>query len=134
MEEHGVPLSIVVTGANRNDVTQVEAVLGSIVIPRPKHGKQHLCADNGYAGEPAAKIIKRFKYIAHVRGRGEEVAAKKAHKGGKARRWVVEVAHSWFNRFRKLLVRYEKTLSSYLALMHLAASIICWRKVGVIYG
>jgi hypothetical protein len=32
------------------------------------------------------------------------------------------------------LVRYEKTLSSYIALLHLAAAIICWRKVGIIYG
>jgi len=32
------------------------------------------------------------------------------------------------------LVRYEKTLSSYIALLHLAAAIICWRKIGVIYG
>jgi putative transposase len=54
--------------------------------------------------------------------------------GYRARRWIVEVCHSWLNRFRKILVRYEKTLSSYSALIHLAAAIICWRKVGVIYG
>jgi len=123
-----------VTGANRHDVTQVESVLGAVVVERPRDGKEHLCADTGYIGEPAAKIIESFRYIAHIRSRGEEAADKKAHRGAKARRWVVECTHSWFNRFRKLLVRYEKTLSSYLALMHLAASIICWRKVGVIYG
>jgi hypothetical protein len=33
-----------------------------------------------------------------------------------------------------ILVGFEKTLSSYVALLHLAAAIICWRKVGVIYG
>jgi len=33
-----------------------------------------------------------------------------------------------------LLVRFEKLLLSYEALLHLAAAIICWRKVGVIYG
>ncbi|MBU4233872.1 MAG: IS5/IS1182 family transposase, partial [Proteobacteria bacterium] len=44
------------------------------------------------------------------------------------------VCHSWFNRFRKLLVRFEKTDSSYVALHHLAAAIICWRKIGIIYG
>ena len=47
----------------------------------------------------------------------------------KARRWVVEVMHSWFNRFRKLLVRYEKLERSFLALNHLAAAIIAFRKV-----
>ena len=47
----------------------------------------------------------------------------------KARRWIVEVCHSWFNRFRKLLVRYEKLERSFLALNHLAAGIIAFRKV-----
>jgi transposase len=52
----------------------------------------------------------------------------------KNRRWVVEAAHSWFNRFRKLLVRYEKLSESYEAVLHLAGAIIGWRKVGAIYG
>ena len=56
----------------------------------------------------------------------------------KARKWVVEVAHSWFNRFRKLLVRYEKLERSFMALNHLAAAIIAFRKVplkvNIIYG
>ena len=56
----------------------------------------------------------------------------------KARRWVVEVCHSWFNRFRKLLVRYEKLERSFVALNHLAAAIIAFRKVpaaiNIIYG
>lgn len=47
--------------------------------------------------------------------------------GYKAWRWVVEVAHSWFNRFRKILVRFEKTSASYRALLHLAVAVICFR-------
>ncbi|MEP6880297.1 MAG: transposase [Nitrosospira sp.] len=54
------------------------------------------------------------------------------------RRWVVEVAHSWFNRFRKLLVRYERTDRSFIALNMLAAAVMCFRKipakVNIIYG
>jgi transposase len=50
------------------------------------------------------------------------------------RRWVVEAAHSWYNRFRKLLVRFEKFTESYEALLHLASAIICWRKVAPAYG
>lgn len=95
---------------------------------------QHLCADKGYDGKPAHQSIVDREYIPHVRRRGEEIEAKKIVPGYRARRWVVEVCHSWLNRFRKILVRYEKTLSSYIALLHLAAAIICWRKVGVIYG
>jgi transposase len=52
----------------------------------------------------------------------------------KARRWIVEVSHAWLNRFRKLLVRCEKLTSTYLALLQLAAAIIAFRKIGIIYG
>lgn len=127
-------MSIVVTGANRHDVSQLELVLDEIVIERPEEVVQHLCADKGYAGEPAQKIIKERKYIPQVKQRGEEITAKKTIPGYRARRWVVEVTHSWFNRFRKLLVRYEKMTESYEALLHLAAAIIAFRKIGVIYG
>ena len=46
----------------------------------------------------------------------------------RARRWVVEVTHSFFNRFRKLLVRYEKKADNYLALVQFACAVIVWRK------
>ena len=52
----------------------------------------------------------------------------------KARRWVVELTHSWFNRFRKLLPRYKKTDRSYYALTALAAAMITLNKVIAIYG
>jgi len=130
----GVPLSIVVTGANRHDVSQLELVLDEIVIERPKDIEQHLCADKGYSGEPALNAMIDRNYIPHVKQRGEEIQEKRTVPGYKARRWVVEVSHSWFNRFRKLLVRYEKLTETYLALLHMAAAIIAFRKIGIIYG
>jgi len=51
---------------------------------------------------------------------------------------VVEACHGWFNRFRKLPVRYEKLEHTFLALSHLAAAITALRKislpVNIIYG
>ena len=134
VDEHGIPLSIVVTGANRHDVSQLENVLDNIVIARPDNVDQNLCADKGYAGEPADKIIRDHDLTPHVIQRGEEAKAIKDIPGYKARRWIVEVVHSWYNRFRKLLIRYEKYKRTYEALLHLASAIICWRKLGVIYG
>ena len=76
------------------------------------------------------------EYTPQVRPRGEGRTERDLRK--RARRWVVEVAHSWFNRFRKLLVRYEKTHRAYVALNMLAAAIITFRsipaKVTIIYG
>ena len=141
VDGNGVLLSLVVTGANRHDVSQLEAVLDAIVVQRanpPLRRHKHLCADAGYTGAPALKVIEEHGYIPHVKGRGKEASELKRDSEKKARRWVVEVAHSWFNRFRKLLVRYEKLDRSFLALNHLAASIIAFRKinldVNIIYG
>ena len=141
VDGRGVPLSLVVTGANRHDASQVEAVLDAIVVERakpPLRRHKHLCADAGYAGAPALKVIEEHGYIAHIKGRRQEASELKREPEKKARRWVVEVAHSWFNRFRKLLVRYEKLDRSFLALNHLAASIMTLRKikldVNIIYG
>lgn len=71
-----------------------------------------------------------YRYVPHIRPRGEEKIA--VQNGFKARRWIVEVVHSWFNRFRKLLVRYEKTNRAYESLLQLAASIIIFRKLDII--
>jgi putative transposase len=96
--------------------------------------EQHLCADKGYDGQPALELIVSKHYIPNVKRRGEEIQEKKENPGWRARRWVVEVSHSWFNRFRKILVRYEKLKDTYLALLHMAAAIIAYRKAGFIYG
>jgi transposase len=123
-----------VTGANRHDVSQLALVLEEIIIERPKDIDQHLCADKGYTGQPALQVIVSKGYIPHVKTRGEEIQEKRNNPGWKARRWVVEVSHSWFNRFRKILVRYEKLADTYMALLHMAAAIIAYRKAGIIYG
>ncbi|MDR2103743.1 MAG: transposase, partial [Treponema sp.] len=57
---------------------------------------------------------------------------KKNDRTYKARRWVVEVSHSWINRFRKLLVRFEKLKTSYRGLLMLACAFIAFRKAHVI--
>ena len=134
-------MSLVVTGANAHDVTQLDAVLQGVVVkraqPRIRRHKP-LCADAGYRGRQARETIESHGYIPHVVSRPKEAAAKRRHPGKKARRWVVEVCHSWFNRFRKLLVRYEKLDRSFIALNHLAAAVIAFRKVpltvNIIYG
>ena len=139
VEEHGIPLSIVVTGANRHDVTQVEAVLEASYEPKKKKQKErkekiekNLCMDAGYIGSEEKVIVKG--YVPHIRPRGEEKKEIERNPSFKPRRWIVEVGHSWFNRFRKLLVRYEKTTESFLALNYLAATIITLRKIMIIYG
>ena len=134
VDGRGVPLSLVVTGANRYDVTQLQLVIEEIILDCPQNIVQHLCADKGYDGKSALQIIVSNGYVPHVKTRGQKIQEKKRNPTWKARRWVVAVSHSWFNRFRKILVRYEKRTDTYMALLHMAAAIIACRKIDIIYG
>ena len=135
-------MSIVPGGANTHDVKLLAATLDSLVVERPSESPppQDLCLDAGYVGGPAKREIEGRGYVPHVRPRGEEIAEMGKNPDFKARRWVVEVCHSWFNRFRKLLVRHEKMGRRCLGLLMLAASVIVLRKIkrkdqgNIIYG
>jgi transposase len=106
--------------------------LDSRVMKPARKRKQNLCLDAGYVGKEE-EVIKRG-YIPHIRPRGEEENQKKRNPKHKPRRWVVECFHSWMNRFRKLIPRYEKTDLSYCGFLQLAAAIIVLNKIMVIYG
>lgn len=125
------------SGAQKHDVKLLEPTLDHIVVKRPqgkKSLKQRLCADKGYSGESAWLAMEERHYIPHVRQRGEEMRAKKRNPRYRARRWVVERTQSGLNRFRKLLVRFEKKASSHEALLELACSLIVFRQVMLTYG
>ncbi|MDR0966451.1 MAG: transposase [Myxococcales bacterium] len=88
--------------------------------------------DAGYVGK--ADVVEKHEMVPHIRHRGEEKRLIEKNPDFIARRWVVEACHSWFNRFRKLIPRYEKTDASYIALCELAAAMIAFNKVITIYG
>jgi transposase len=111
------------------------ATLERIAIKRPKPTKnkpQGICLDKGYDFAEVIEIVEEFGFTAHIRSRGEEKIAIKALAGFKARRWVVERTHSWMNRFRRILVRWEKKAETYIAMLHLVFGIITWRATGLL--
>jgi len=130
----GVPLGLVVEGAHRHDAPLLEPTLDAILIRRPvptPEQPQHLCLDNGYKGAPPEQAATQRGYVLHRPDPAQGPKRKRQPGRRKARRWVVEVAHSWLNRFRRLLVRWEKKLANYLSLIYFACAIICWRKCEV---
>ena len=131
-EASGVPIGLAMDGANRNDFKMVEATLQSIPVPRPKPTRknpQGLCLDQGYDYEETRDLVREFGYTAPIRARGEEAQAIKRQAGFQARRWVVERTHSWMNRFRRILTRWEKKAANYLGLLHLVCAMITYRTI-----
>ena len=133
-EGHGVPVGALVAGANRTDMKLVRATLESIVVARPEPSEeqpQGMCMDKGYDYAEVRDTLSEFGFTAHIRARGEEARAMQQKAGFKARRWVVERAHSWMNRFRRLLIRWDKQPANYLAFVHFACGLIAFRAAGL---
>ena len=121
-------------GANRHDMKMVEGTLLAIIIERPEPTEeelQNLCLDKGFDYDEVRELLAAWRYIAHIRTRGEEANAKKRVPGYRAKRWVVERTHSWLNRFRRLLIRWEKKVENYLAMLHFACAWITFRAAGL---
>ena len=133
-EGHGVPIGLTVEGANRNDMKLVKPTLDSIVVERPEptaEQKQNLCLDKGYDYDEVRATLKEFGFTAHIRSRGEEAKAIRYEAGEKARRWVVERTHSWMNRFRRILIRWDKKSDNYIGFLHFACALIAFRAAGL---
>jgi len=133
-EGHGVPIGLAVDGANRHDMKLVRDTLGNLVVDRPEPTAtqpQGMCLDKGYAYQEVRDILAEFGFTAHIRGRSEEAQALKREASFRARRWVVERAHSWLNRFRRILIRWEKKPDNYIAFLHFACALIAFRASGL---
>jgi putative transposase len=133
-EGNGIPVGLAVEGANRHDMKLAKPTLQSQFIQRPEPTEeepQNLCLDKGYDYDEVREIVAAYHYIAHIRTRGEEAQDKCEIPGYRARRWVVERTHSWMNRFRRILIRWEKKVDNYLAMLHFACAWISFQAAGL---
>lgn len=131
---HGVPVGLAVEGANRHDMKLVRATLESLIGARPEpteDAPQGMCLDKGYDYDEVRALLTEFGFTAHIRSRGEEARDLALEAGKRARRWVVERSHSWMNRFRRILVRWEKKPEHYLAFLHFACALIAFRAAAL---
>ena len=135
VEANGVPVGLAVEGANRHDKKVAEATLESIVADRPEptpESPQGMCLDKGYDYDDTRELVREFGFTAHVRARGEEAKELKREAGQKARRWVVERTHSWMDRFRRILIRWEKKVENYFGMLHFVCAWITYRSAGLL--
>jgi len=124
-----VPLAVSVTGAERNDVTQLlplvdglEPVAGK--LGRPRKRAKRLLADRGYDHD---------KYRRELWARGiKPVIARRGteHGSGLGRdRWVVERGFAWLHKLRRLRTRYERLPELHLAFLELGCAVVCLRML-----
>jgi transposase len=124
----GVPVSILLSGANLHDKWALAGTLDAVVLKagRGVRRPQHCCLDKGYAFRDCAAAVRARGITPHIRQKGEPPLLGRVH--GRPRRWVVERTNSWHNRFRALLIRWEVNARTYLALVHLASALIAYQQ------
>lgn len=129
VEAQGGPLGVVIAGANVHDTKLLAATIEAIVVARPAPAEQpqHLCLDKGYDNPTGYETVAFYDYIGHIRPIGEERRARHKHRG-KPRRWVVERTLAWLQRWRGILIRYEKKACNYLGVLQLACGLLWYRR------
>ena len=69
--------------------------------------QRHLLGEKGTGANPTDRAKSGTKRSMVVDGKGVPLSCKRIPRYG-ARHWIVERTHSWKNRFRRLLIRWEK--------------------------
>lgn len=128
-EAQGIPLALILTGADRNDVAQLLPLIEAFPPIRGKRGWPLskpivVQADRGYDHDKDRKPLPAVGIATQIARRGEP------HGSGLGKtHWVVERTFAWLHNFRRLRIRFERLAARHEAFMKIAACIICWRQL-----
>ena len=134
----GLPLGDYLHSASPAEVRLAETTLETIRVGRrhragrPRQKPERVIADGGYDSDPLRqRLAKRgIELIApHHRNR-----KRLATQDGRAfrrykRRWIVERTIGWLGNYRRLVVRYDRSLTIYRGFFHIACFMIVLRRV-----
>ena len=135
MDGRGVPQAVLIGSANTPDQLLLGETLEATIV-----GLEHdpgellaadaprLCPDRGYRQQATPELVAVFGYVAVVEARDEEASRLQDADAEPAKRWIVERTISRLNRYRRLLIRWDKRPDSYLALLQIACTHISWRN------
>jgi transposase len=134
----GVPLGDYLHSASPAEVQLVAKTLAAIRVRRrhragqPRQKPLRLIMDRGYDSDALRKDLRRQgiePIIPHRKGR-----RKPSLQDGRAlrryqRRWKIERTFAWLGNFRRLVVRYDRSLTIYRGFFHIACFMIVLRRV-----
>jgi transposase len=137
VDGQGVPLGIRLESASPAEVTLLEPTLATIAVPRsgpgrPRQKPERLIADKAYDSDPLRARLKRRGIeliVPHRRGRRRPPTQDGCKLRRYRKRWKVERTFSWLTQFRRLVVRWEHSLTMFLAFVHVACLLITLRRL-----
>jgi transposase len=124
--------------ASPAEVTLLETTLDTVAVGRPgKPGRprkrpERLRADRGDESTPLRARLARRGFAPMIPARRNHKHA--THRDGRQlrryrRRWLIERTFAWLGHFRRLVVRYERLITTSAGFVHLACALLTLRKV-----
>ena len=131
----GVPLGVLLSPANHAECQLAEATLATVAVRRagpgrPKQKPTRIIADRGYDSRALWERLKArgIQLIApHLSTRKHRFQDGRSLRRYR-RRWIIERTNAWLLNFRRLTVRYDRTLEHYRAFVYLACALIALRQ------
>ncbi|MGW2058092.1 IS5 family transposase [Streptomyces sp. NPDC001840] len=122
---YGTPLAVILTGCNRNDVTQPLPLIDAIPLVRgrvgqPRRKPDSLFADCGYGHDIYCDQVRQRRIVPAMARRGT---------GPGTYRFVVERAFAWLHDYRRLRIRWERRADIHDAFLKLACCLIARRQI-----
>jgi transposase len=129
VDRAGIPLAVLLTGANRHESVVFDALLDAIPLIKQANGRRRkrplkLHADKGYDYPRCRKALSRRHIKIRIARKGIESSQRLGR-----HRWVVERTLSWLSQFRRLRVRDERRADIHQAFLTLGCALICWRTL-----
>lgn len=122
----GIPLAVILTGANTHDVTQLQPLVEAIPAIHGKRGRPRrrpkvVQGDRGYDSQEHRAWLRVHHILPQLARRNTP------HGSGLGKtRWVIERTLSWLHQFRRLRVRWERRSDIHCAFLILGCILICW--------
>ena len=115
----------------------VTKTLAQVRVPRPGRGRpkskpQRLIADRAYDSDPLRSQLQArgIELICPHRGKRRKPPTQDGRALRRYRkRWKIERTFAWLGNFRRLVVRYDRSLLMYNAFFHVACLIIALRHL-----
>lgn len=128
VEKNGIVIGASLSSGNRHDSKLFLDSVQSIpaFLKQPYFKEMHL--DSAYDSEYIRTILFNKYYVPKICKNKRRSKIPVIHKT-KRKRWIVESAHSWMNRFRRLLIRFEKLAQNYFAFMEMSFAVTIFNRL-----
>ncbi|MFI1524847.1 IS5 family transposase [Kitasatospora cineracea] len=125
----GIPLHVITTAANVNDVTQTLALVDGVPpvagrVGHPRKRPDAVLGDKGYDSNPNRRELRQRGILPVISRKGRPDI-----KGLGKLRYMVEQTFALLHQFKRLAVRWERRLDLHNGLVSLACALICWRRL-----